>query len=584
MEGKIDLEENKRFRLGEWLIDPESGEISRGETRRHLEPKVMEVLASLARHPGRVISREQLLEWVWSETFVTDDALWRCMVALRKALEDNPRSPRYIETLPRRGYRLVAPVERGPGRPPSNGPDAVTLAPDPVTARSGGHQPQRWVWLGVSALAVVLVIVALASVAGRRDGPTSRPQLAQQREDGTSSSPVLTSRDYYQLAYDRYQRLEEDDLERALELFSRAIAVDPDFASAHAGLANVYGQMALRSPDAPRWVDDAVATAQRALAFEPDLPEAYKALGLAYQAGGELQAARSAYRRALDLAPGMDPAANNLASILRGSGELAEALAWQRSIIPKLPEQRLIQLVNLGRTYYLLGDLERARASANALVEVEPKSPAGWLALIRIDLVEGRVDRASKRSRQCIDAIPDAVRCATLAGLAEELSGRSAQARPLLEWAVAEGDPSAVLYLAHLLWSSGDRSGAEELLEHFPDPGDTGWSTPTEGWRASFRSSAIHAIRGRTEPALAWLELAIRQGFRDARWLAVDPIFAHLRDKPGFKRLAAELDRAVEIEHRQAEAAPEPPSLLPLSVRLPSSGSIRSSGDSARVR
>ena len=67
----------------------------------------MEVLVRLAQQDGNVVSKEKLIGDVWADTFVGDDALIRCISDLRRALEDDPKSPRVIETIPKRGYRLL---------------------------------------------------------------------------------------------------------------------------------------------------------------------------------------------------------------------------------------------------------------------------------------------------------------------------------------------------------------------------------------------------------------------------------------------------------------------------------------------
>jgi Tol biopolymer transport system component/DNA-binding winged helix-turn-helix (wHTH) protein len=99
------------FKVGDWLVQPEVGTLIKGETSVQLEPKVMEVLVYLARNPGKVLPKERIIQAVWTDTFVTDDALKYAIVELRKALEDDARDPRFIKTLPRRGYQLIAPVE-----------------------------------------------------------------------------------------------------------------------------------------------------------------------------------------------------------------------------------------------------------------------------------------------------------------------------------------------------------------------------------------------------------------------------------------------------------------------------------------
>jgi len=107
------------FRLGSWLVQPSFNTVSRNGKSIRLEPKVIEVLVYLAERRGEVVSKEKLIQGVWGDTFVTDDVLTRCISELRKALEDDAKEPRVIQTIPRRGYRLLPKVE--PVNPPSAG-------------------------------------------------------------------------------------------------------------------------------------------------------------------------------------------------------------------------------------------------------------------------------------------------------------------------------------------------------------------------------------------------------------------------------------------------------------------------------
>jgi DNA-binding winged helix-turn-helix (wHTH) protein/TolB-like protein len=103
----------KRLRVGEWSVDPEANEMTGGGETVRIEPKAMDVLMLLAHRVGRVVSREELFVAAWPGVIVGDEALTQTIIKLRKALGDNPRSPSYIETIAKRGYRLIAPVQQG---------------------------------------------------------------------------------------------------------------------------------------------------------------------------------------------------------------------------------------------------------------------------------------------------------------------------------------------------------------------------------------------------------------------------------------------------------------------------------------
>jgi DNA-binding winged helix-turn-helix (wHTH) protein len=99
------------FRVAEWLVQPLLDTINGPEgTAIRVEPKVMDVLVYLAHHPDEVLVKERIIQAVWHGTFVTDDVLTGAISDLRRAFRDGVRGSRYIQTIPKRGYRLIAPV------------------------------------------------------------------------------------------------------------------------------------------------------------------------------------------------------------------------------------------------------------------------------------------------------------------------------------------------------------------------------------------------------------------------------------------------------------------------------------------
>jgi len=97
------------FRLGEWVVHPARNRLSRSSTQVQLEPRAMDLLIYLTENAGEVVSRQQIIDAVWQKEFVSDGTLSGTIAKLRKALGDDTSSPRYIETIPKRGYRLLPP-------------------------------------------------------------------------------------------------------------------------------------------------------------------------------------------------------------------------------------------------------------------------------------------------------------------------------------------------------------------------------------------------------------------------------------------------------------------------------------------
>src|SRR5690348_15604433 len=102
-----------RFRVLDYVVDPSLNRITTpsGQTVQ-VEPKIMDVLVALADHADEVVTRDELMQRVWNGIFVSDDALHRAIRELRRVFDDDADAPRVIETIRKRGYRLLPQVQR----------------------------------------------------------------------------------------------------------------------------------------------------------------------------------------------------------------------------------------------------------------------------------------------------------------------------------------------------------------------------------------------------------------------------------------------------------------------------------------
>jgi DNA-binding winged helix-turn-helix (wHTH) protein/TolB-like protein len=139
------------FQLGSWLVSPGRNEIASGQTVVRVEPKAMDVLVYLAQHQDEVVSREELERHVWRGALVGYDAVTNTVIKLRKALGDDPREPTYIATVPKRGYRLVAPIDTA-GEAKAN----ILAAP-----RQASPRPRTHYRVFVTALLTVVALIAI---------------------------------------------------------------------------------------------------------------------------------------------------------------------------------------------------------------------------------------------------------------------------------------------------------------------------------------------------------------------------------------------------------------------------------------
>ncbi|SUQ59403.1 Transcriptional activator CadC [Raoultella terrigena] len=174
-------------RVGEWLVTPSVNQISRKGRQLTLEPRLIDLLVFFARHPGEVLSRDELIDNVWTRNVVTSHVVTQSISELRKSLKDGDDSSlEYIATVPKRGYKLTVPViwctEEGEELTPllsPLAPQAVPEAAAPSAPVASGVQPPARperrkgistfiVWgLFLLALATCVALVALSSIESR---------------------------------------------------------------------------------------------------------------------------------------------------------------------------------------------------------------------------------------------------------------------------------------------------------------------------------------------------------------------------------------------------------------------------------
>ena len=107
--------------FGPFRLDAGTESIWRGGAEIRLQPKTFAVLRFLAERPGRLVTKDELLEAVWPEVAVGEASLTVCVNEIRKALGDEARAPRFVETVHRRGYRFIAPGTGEPDPSPRDG-------------------------------------------------------------------------------------------------------------------------------------------------------------------------------------------------------------------------------------------------------------------------------------------------------------------------------------------------------------------------------------------------------------------------------------------------------------------------------
>jgi TolB-like protein/DNA-binding winged helix-turn-helix (wHTH) protein len=138
-----------KMKIGAWIVDPESNLLERGERSTRVEPRAMDVLVHLAGRDGAVTSVEQLISAVWKGVIVSDGSVYLAISQLRQALGDTEKGASYIDTVPRRGYRLTVPVV------------PLGVESPPAIEPAGPKRKRAKLPVAAGILAAVLVMAAL---------------------------------------------------------------------------------------------------------------------------------------------------------------------------------------------------------------------------------------------------------------------------------------------------------------------------------------------------------------------------------------------------------------------------------------
>ena len=194
------------FYLGDQRVEPTRCAILTADGEVRVEPRVMDVLVLMVKHAGQVVSREEFIQSVWNGTFVTDEVLSRCVYRLRQALGDDTKKPRFIETVSKRGYRLIAPVSESTTTMVTAEPEAAKLPLESTHQQRLNLEPGRhhritreylyWI-LSAAAVCVSVVIYLLHAANGpqkeasNRDVGVGSAAFAYQQAQDTSNSIAI---------------------------------------------------------------------------------------------------------------------------------------------------------------------------------------------------------------------------------------------------------------------------------------------------------------------------------------------------------------------------------------------------------
>lgn len=519
------------FAVGEWEVHGRSNELRRGATTLRLEPKVMQVLCFLASRPGQAVTREELEAEAWPRMVVTYDALTNAIIKLRKALGDDARNPRYIETLSKSGYRLIAdvrPLEAGPEGPPTQAPAPrarlhrlalaaalsaaaglllwLTLTPDdpPTTVAEGarttrtppgiavlpfenlGAAPEQDYFadgitedlitdlsklpglrvvarnsafayrgttederviareLGVDYLlkgsvqrSADRIRINVRLTGGVRGGNLWAERYDRTIEDlfalqdeiaasilsalelkiapgdrarlGRDHVASIQAYDAFLRGLDHYGRRSLDDTQQAIQHYRRAIALDPGFARAYAGLALVYTRDAVDGWDLT--AGDALARAaeltEQARRLDPTVPQIYFVQGQIELFRRNYQAAIRNAEKAIEIKPNYADAHALLAWILHFAGRPGDGLASIERAVRLNPRVPAVYRVIRGTLNYAQERIDQALVDIESAADASPSYQLLRVWLAAVYAAAGRLEDAAWESEEILALDPD---------------------------------------------------------------------------------------------------------------------------------------------------------------------------------
>jgi DNA-binding winged helix-turn-helix (wHTH) protein/Flp pilus assembly protein TadD len=503
----------ERYRLDDLVIDVGAVAVWRNGERLSVPDLSFATLACLVRRAPDVVSQDDLVAEVWQGTAVSDETIKQRITLLRRALGDDWREPRYVRSVRARGYQLVPAPERveDTATEPSTEPPAEPPG-------SGWRTPIAAVLVAL-ALAAGVLLVRRADEGGDRDVPRVEAELS-------ADDLVARAREYFALH-------RESDNERAIELLGQALVARPDDAEAVALLSLARSQRAAKFNGPVSEASEGEALAERAIELAPELAEAHHALGLARDSQGRLSSALVSYRRAVELEPGHRRATGSGAYVLGVTGQLAEALRWNLSLLADGADLHYLE-IQIAEILAALDYAPTAEAWYQKAVTLRPENlfAATAFAGYRMrrgdlagaeELIEGAVAAGVERPelhelRGHLAAMKGDVEAASdFYRRALEVTPRSAASARLLALAAAE-DPET------------HRQRVEATIETLT----RGLAASNEWPPSAVEVALLSSTLGDHADAFAALDRAIDLGYRDSAWLLVDPALADLRGEARF--------------------------------------------------
>lgn len=501
--------DNELYEFGSFRLDVAERKLERlagGRTSGTLRDKAFDVLVHLVRNNGRLTTKDELLSIAWPETIVEEVNLSKAIHAIRQFLGDGSGKQKYIETVPKHGYRFVANVRKAGVIDSQDGAvressDKLSTVGEPI---SESREPTLPRMIGI----IALVIIGLLGF-----GVLLVANNWRSTQDATAINQPHNSK-----AYDLYIRGKvkagienREETEAAIKLLTEAVQLDPGMAEAHAQLARVYNTMAFKyagEVERKQFSENAEVAIAKALELNPNLAEAQFARGLILWTSAKRfphEQAIRAYRRSLELDPSQDEAHQQLSMVYAHIGLMEEANRSLQKALELNPNNTMARyrvanyLVWQGKSAEALAVLKTVPSEVSPLL-VERMTAEALIQTGQLSEAEDIVDAYLSKN-----PVDEGGSFTGLKALLLARSGKFDEAEATIERAVAIG----------------------KGFGHFH--------------HTAYNIASAYAAMNNPDAAVDWLQNAADDGFPNFTYFEIDPNLDRLRVNPEFVGLMTKL-------------------------------------------
>jgi len=366
--GRVELAHEAPFQLGTLAVHPSTRQLFGSGTAHTLEPRVMQVLVALARANEAVVTRDELSAWCWDGRIVSEDAINRTLVLIRRVATGIGGGSFHVDTISKVGYRLIV-----------AGKDLVHLAaPDKASRPAPIASPDRRKWIAGAAL---LGVAGLAGNAWWQRTPAYRPDAE--------------ALEYYRRGLAARSLGLVESTEQATSYFRQAVRADPKFADAWGALArqNVDALYAEGDDALNHNLAEVRSAAHRALLLEPDQAEAQGALAVIQPYFRRWRAYEAAVARVADAHRGLPQVTVGLGTFYSNVARWEKSIACYREVRENDP-MRPGPTGALAIAYWAAGRIEEAESESARALERWPRFHGMWFSRMILLTYSGKPEQA----------------------------------------------------------------------------------------------------------------------------------------------------------------------------------------------